>query len=229
MVCNHNKSSARSQHFQTLFESHLQSLHLAIDLDAECLKEHDIEFTFPEGTNTLFLDLSNQGYIENVVQIKLYSSVGLGGVWSGLATFETNLNMEFSAGLSQEYALTPTEGPVNATMASFISKVFDSNDATFYWVASGVGAEDYIIIDLGSVKHLNALNIMFKHIYEDFAAYFTTIEYSHDGVNWSSPIACSSNTLNHEFSSTAHIRFIRFSGESGNWPSVASISLTAAY
>lgn len=190
---------------------------------------HDIEFTFPEGTNALFLDLSNQGYIENVVQIKLYSSVGLGGVWSGLATFETNLNMEFSAGLGQEYALTPTEGPVNATMASFISKVFDSNDATFYWVASGVGAEDYIVIDLGSVKHLNALSIMFKNIYEDSAANFTTIEYSHDGVNWSSPIACSSNTLNHEFSSTAHIRFIRFSGESGNWPSVASISLTAAY
>lgn len=190
---------------------------------------HDIEFTFPEGTNALFLDLSSHGYIENVVQIKLYSSISLGGVWSGLATFETNLNMEFSAGLSQEYALTPTEGPVNATMASFISKAFDSNDATFYWVASGVGAQDYIVIDLGSVKHLNALNIDFRNSIEGFAANFTTIEYSHDGINWSSPIVCSSNTMNHEFSSTAHIRFIRFSGESGNWPSVASISLITAY
>ena len=76
---------------------------------------------------------------------------------------------------------------------------------------------------------MNTLNILFKNLYQDSAANFTTIEVSTNGYDWSSPISCGNNTFNHEFSSTAHVRFIRLSGENGAWPSIASISFKAAY
>ena len=114
-------------------------------------------------------------------------------------------------------------------MTLTLTKVFDKNDATYYCFASAVGAQDYLVIDFGSVKHINAINILFQHWDAGSESYFKTIEYSKDGVNWSSPISCNTNSWNHEFSSTAHARYFRFSGEYYAWPAVASINLTAAY
>lgn len=188
---------------------------------------HDIDFEFPAEQNALFLALENE--IENVIQIKLYSSIDLGGVWSGLATFETNLDASFSEGLSTEYTLAPTEGIKEGNTNTFLTKVFDKNDATYYCFASAVGAQDYLVIDLGSVKHINAINILFQHWDANSESYFKSIEYSVDGVNWSSSIACSTNSMNHVFSNTAHARYFRFSGEYYAWPAVASINFTAAY
>ena len=187
----------------------------------------NIEFAYHGDTNAVFVELEQP--VENVVQIKLYSSVSLGGVWSGLADFATNLGVTFSNGLSKEYALSPVEGVIDGSALSFLNKVLDEHDYSFYWIASGVSADDFLVIDLGTVRHMNTLNILFKNLYQDSAANFTTIEVSTNGYDWSSPISCGNNTFNHEFSSTAHVRFIRLSGENGAWPSVASISFKAAY
>ena len=59
------------------------------------------------------------------------------------------------------------------------------------------------------------------------AAHFADIEYSVDGVNWSDKIHQGSNEFTYKFDDTTKVRYVRFSGGLGIWPSMASLSITA--
>ena len=187
----------------------------------------DLDVTFEEGQQALFLDLS-QNIIKDVTQIKLYTTKDL-GVWGGIATFDVNYGATSTEGMQEYLPSTSTFEAFNES--SFISKVFDRKSSTYFAYGHGVEENQELIIDLGQIRHLRQLDILFKHLdwSPEEEAYFPYLEYSIDGVNYSDKITIEGNEFSHVFNKTAHVRYIRLSGYTNKWPSIVSITLTAAY
>ena len=183
--------------------------------------------TFEEGQKSLYLDLFDN-VIENVTQIKLYTTKDI-GFWGGLATFNVNLGATATAGM-QEY-VPSTGSMVDYDESTFVSRVFDKDNTTYYAFGHGLNETQNLVIDLGQVRHLKQLEILFQHLdwYPDEDARFPYLEYSEDGVNYSEKIEVYDNNFSHVFSKTAHARYIRLSGPTEKWPSIVSLNYTIAY
>ena len=188
----------------------------------------DLDVSFESEQKALFLDL---GYniIENVTQIKLYTSTGLDGKWGGLATFDVNYGATTFEDAKEYIASTGLS--VDFNESSFVSKVFDRNSSTYFSFAHGFNDEQELIIDLGQIRHIKQLDILFKHLdwNPDEVAYFPYLQYSEDGINYSEKISIENNEFSHVFSKTAHVRYLRLAGGTDKWTSIVSIDYIIAY
>ena len=89
----------------------------------------------------------------------------------------------------QEY-VPSTGSMVDYDESTFVSRVFDKDDTTYYAFGHGLNETQNIVIDLGQVRHLKQLDILFKHLdwSPDEDARFPYLEYSLDGINYSDKI-----------------------------------------
>ena len=179
----------------------------------------DLDVTFGPEQKTLFLDLSENA-VENVKEIKLYTSKDM-IVSPGLATFDVNYGAVCSPRLGEW-----DNGNLPFNEGRFVSKVFDRNDSTYYWFNSHIEGDESLTVDLGQVRRVVSLNVLMKDG-NNGSAHFANVEYSEDGVNWSNKIHQGSNELTYNFDRITNVRYVRFSGGLGIWPSMASLSITA--